>query len=271
MTALQAALLGVVQGLTEFLPISSSAHLILARAFFGWEIEPRFAVAFDVACHIGTLVAVLVYFRREVTGLAGTAVAPRAWRGAGGDAVVLRAIVIGTVPVAVVGLAAADAITGSLRTAGVAGICLAAGAAVMLAAERLRTRTRRETSLGAWEALGLGVAQASALVPGVSRSGAVLTVAMLLGLRRERAARFAFLLGIPAILAAGARATLDLVTEGIPSGGIVLMGIGGVSSAIVGYLTISYFIQSVSRRSLDPYAIYRLALAGAVFFWAAGS
>ncbi len=271
MTALQAALLGVVQGLTEFLPISSSAHLILARAFFGWEVEPRFAVAFDVACHVGTLLAVLVYFRREVTGLAAAAAAPRAWLGRDGDAVVMRAVVIGTVPVAVAGLAAADAITGSLRTPGVAGISLAAGAVVMLAAERLRSRTRSETMLGPWEALGLGVAQASALVPGVSRSGAVLTVAMLLGLRRERAARFAFLLGIPAIMAAGGRAALDLVTEGIPSGGIVLMGIGGVSSAIVGYLTISYFIQSVSRRSLDPYAIYRLALAGAVFFWAAGS
>ncbi len=271
MTALQAALLGVVQGLTEFLPISSSAHLILARTFLGWEIEPRFAVAFDVACHVGTLLAVLVYFRREVTGLAQTATAPRAWLGRGGDAVVLRAIAIGTVPVAVVGLAAADAVTGSLRTAGVAGITLAAGAAVMLVAERLRRRTRDETTLGPWEALGLGVAQASALVPGVSRSGAVLTVAMLLGLRRERAARFAFLLGIPAIMAAGAKATLDLVTEGVPPGGIVLMGIGGVSSAVVGYLTISYFIQSVSRRSLDPYAVYRLALAGAVVFRAAGS
>ena len=271
MTALQAALLGVVQGLTEFLPISSSAHLILARAFFGWEIEPRFAVAFDVACHVGTLLAVLVYFRREVTGLAETAATPRAWLGRDGDAVVLRAIAIGTVPVAVVGLAAADAITGSLRTAGVAATSLAAGAAVMLVAERSRTRTRGETTLGPWEALGLGIAQAAALVPGVSRSGAVLTVAMLLGLRRERAARFAFLLGVPAIMAASVKATLDLAVEGIPSGGIVLMGVGGLSSAVVGYLTISYFIRSVSRRSLDPYAVYRLALAGAVFVWAAGS
>ncbi len=271
MTALQAALLGVVQGLTEFLPISSSAHLILARTFLGWELEPRFAAAFDVACHVGTLLAVLVYFRRDVAGLAATAALPRAWLGDGTDAVLLRAIAIGSVPVAVVGLAAADVVTGSLRTAGVAGVALAAGAVAMLVAERLRTRTRSETTLGPWEALGLGAAQAAALVPGVSRSGAVLTVAMLFGLRRERAARFAFLLGIPAIMAAGAGATLDLVAAGVPSGGIVLMAIGGVSSAVVGYLTISYFIQSVSRRSLDPYAVYRLVLAGAVFFRAAGS
>ena len=266
MTPLEAALLGVIQGLTEFLPISSSAHLILARAFFGWETEAGFAVAFDVACHAGTLLAVLVYFRRDVAALTRAAIAPRTWldRG-GGPAGLLRAIAIGTLPVAVVGLAAADVISGTLRTAPIAGASLALGAVAMLVAERARTRTRSEATLGPWEALMLGVLQAAALIPGVSRSGAVLTGAMLFGVRRERAARFAFLLGIPAILAAGARETLGLAGEGVPSGGLALMGVGVVSSAIVGYVVIRYFIQYLSRHSLDPFAVYRLALAGAVF------
>lgn len=270
MTPLEAALLGVIQGLTEFLPISSSAHLILARTFFGWESEPRFGLAFVVACHVGTLVAMLVYFRRDLGELARAALVPRAWLDPGGPAAVLRAIVIGTVPVAVVGLAAGGSID-RLHTVEVAGASLALGGVAMIVAERGRTRTRSETTLGSWEALLLGVAQASALVPGVSRSGAILTVAMLLGVRRERAARFAFLLGIPAILGAGARETLELAGTGVPSGGLTLMGVGVVSSAVVGYVAIRCLIQYLSRHSLNPFAVYRLALAAAVAVWVAGT
>ena len=270
MTPLEAALLGVIQGLTEFLPVSSSAHLILARAFFGWETEPRFGLAFVVACHVGTLAAVLVYFRRDLGELARAALVPRTWLDRGGPAALLRAIAIGTVPVAAVGLAAGGVID-RLHTVGVVGASLALGAVAMIVAERVRTRTRNETALGSWEALLLGVAQASALVPGVSRSGAVLTVAMLLGVRRERAARFAFLLGIPAILGAGARETMELADAGVPAGGLTLMGVGLLSSAVVGYVAIRYLIQYLSRHSLDPFAAYRLGLAGAVVVWMAGT
>ena len=272
MTALEAALLGTVQGLTEFLPISSSAHLLLARAFFGWEMEARFALAFDVACHIGTLLAVVAYYRRDVVALTRAALVPRTWLGApDGPAALVRSIAIGTVPIAVVGIAAADFVTGALRTVTVAAVSLAVGAVMMLAAERVRSRTRDETTLRPLEALGLGCAQASALIPGVSRSGAVLIVAMLLGLRRERAARFAFLLGMPAILAAGARAALDAVEQGVPSGGLVLLAVGVVSSAGVGYAAVKYFMQYVARHSLDPFAAYRFVLGCLALAWVAGS
>jgi len=270
-TALEAALLGTVQGLTEFLPVSSSAHLLLARAFFGWETGARFGLAFDVACHVGTLLAVAACYRRDVAEMTRAAANPRTWRGgAGGPAALVRSIAIGTVPIAVVGVAAAELVTGALRTVTVAGASLAAGGVMMLAAERVRSRTRDETTLGPWEALGLGCAQASALIPGVSRSGAVLVVAMLLGLRRERAARFAFLLGIPAILAAGVKAALDLAEQGAPSGDLALLAVGLVSSAGVGYAAVKCFLRYVARHSLDPFAVYRLVLGAAALAWVAG-
>ena len=262
MTPLEAALLGVLQGMTEFLPISSSAHLLLARALFGWTVDARFGLAFDVAVHVGTLAAVAIYFRKDVAALLRAAGDPRAWAATEGAGGLLRAIAIGTIPVAVVGLVAADLISGSLRNVEVASVALAAGALVMLAAERIRRGERDGRGLGAWEALLLGAAQATALVPGVSRSGAVLSVAMLLGLRRERAARFAFLLGIPAILAAGVREALALASAGVPAGGAGAMVIGIASSTIVGYLALKYFLRYVALHSLDPFAAYRLALAG---------
>ncbi len=268
MNALEAALLGTLQGLTEFLPISSSAHLLLARAFFGWDTTARFGLAFDVACHIGTLLAVVVYYRRDVAQLTRAAVVPRTWLGGPGvPAALVRSIAVGTVPVGVVGVAAADLVTGGLRTVTVAGAALVIGAVLMLAAERAGPRTRDETTLGPWEALGLGCAQAAALIPGVSRSGAVLVVAMFLGLRRERAARFAFLLGMPAILAAGGRASLDLAAQGVPSGDLALLAVGVVSSAVVGYAAVKYFMRYVSRHSLDPFAAYRMVLGAAALAW----
>lgn len=265
MTALQAALLGIIQGLTEFLPVSSSAHLILARAFFGWEVGD-FGLAFDVACHVGTLLAVLVYFRQDVAAM--IAALPVAVRGStSGAAALVRAVVVGTLPIVVVGLTAADWITSSTRTAEVAGVALGLGAIVMIVAERTTRGRRDEASLTWREALVLGMAQAVALVPGVSRSGAVLTIAMLCGLRRDRAARFAFILGIPAILAAAGRAGLELLGEGLPPGAPMLFVIGITTSALVGYLTVKYFIRYLARYSLNVFAVYRLALAASVLVW----
>ena len=264
MTAFEAALLGIIQGLTEFLPISSSAHLILARAAFGWDAGD-FALAFDVACHVGTLVAVLAFFRRDI--LAMVVAAPGAARGASDDgARMVRNIVVGTLPIVVVGLLFADLITSQFRTASVAATALAVGALMMIAVERVRQPTRPETSLTSMEAFGLGLAQATALIPGVSRSGAVLTLAMLFGIRRERAARFSFLLGIPAITAAAARQALDLAAEGVPAEALSLFAVGIVTSAVVGYLTVKYFIQYLGNHSLDLFALYRLGLAACILF-----
>jgi len=267
-TALQAALLGVVQGLTEFLPISSSAHLLLVRAITGWQPEHNVALAFDVACHVGTLFSVLFYFRLELSDLLRVAFRPSCWfddRNAA--AVMLRSIFLGTIPILIVGLVAGDLILSTFRTVSVTGIALGVGGIAMFVAERYGRGERVENSLSYWEAVGLGFAQALALAPGVSRSGAVLTLAMLFGFRRERAARFAFLLGIPAIIASAAKTTLDSFNAGMTGDTGVLFVVGIVSSAVVGYLTVKYFIKYVSRYSLNVFAVYRIFVAMAILFW----
>jgi undecaprenyl-diphosphatase len=263
---LYAALLGIVQGLTEFLPVSSSAHLILARAFLGWDAE-QFGLAFDVACHVGTLLAVVAYFKRDllamVTGLA------RAFEPEDPTGRSIRLIVVGTVPIVLAGLTANDFIENTLRTPPVAAVALGLGALVMLAAEGVGRRSRGEESMTLGEALAVGLAQASALIPGVSRSGATITVAMFLGLRRDAAARFSFLLGVPAILAAAAKEALELRHQPLTGETAQLFAIGMLTSAIVGYLTVKYFIQYLAGHRLNAFAFYRFALAATVPAWLA--
>lgn len=263
MALLFAALLGVVQGLSEFLPISSSAHLILARAFFGWDGE-AFGLAFDVACHLGTLAAVVFYFRNDL--LAMLRAVPRLFSGEP-DARRIWLIGIGTVPAVVVGLLFADTIEHQLRTPAVTAWTLALGALGLLWVERLAPRWRDEHGVKPREALAIGVAQASALVPGVSRSGATITLGMLLGLRRDAAARFSFLLGVPAILAAAGKEGLALTRTGLTPADAQLFAVGMIASALVGYLTIKYFLRYLAAHRLDVFAYYRLALAAAVVAW----
>ncbi len=265
MNVLHAALLGVVQGLTEFLPVSSSAHLILARMFFGWDTE-QFGLAFDVACHVGTLLAVAAYFRRELDVLARAVpdMARRPWTE---PARQLWLIGAGTIPIVLVGLAFTDVIEVRLRTPAVAAMALGIGAGALMVAERVGSRSRTEASVTIPEAVALGFAQAAALVPGVSRSGATIALAVLLGLRRDAAARFTFLLGIPAIVAAAAHAGLDLVGRPLDVRVLSLFAVGIVTSAAVGYVTVKYFIRYVAGHSLDPFAWYRLALAACAGLW----
>lgn len=268
MTLAYAALLGVIQGLTEFLPVSSSAHLILARAFFGWNSD-QFGMAFDVACHVGTLIAVLVYFRSEIAGmvraiprvgtLAGDRPDPAAW--------MALLIVVGTVPAVLVGGLFGRQIEESLRRPDVAASMLALVAFAFFAVERFGARRRTQASLGVADAVLIGCAQAAALVPGVSRSGSTIATAMALGMRRDEAARFVFLLGVPAILGAAVKEGLPLVKHGLPPGEASLFAAGMVSSAIVGYAAVRFFIRYVGGHSLAAFAWYRLALAASFVIW----
>jgi len=262
-----AALLGVVQGLTEFLPVSSSGHLILARAFSGWD-PGRFGLAFDVACHVGTLLAVVAYFRRDILRL--TLAAPAALTGGDGAWERMgRLIVVGTLPVVVVGLLFAGAIETTLRSPLVVAVALAVGAIGLIVAERIGEKRRGDETIGYGEAVAIGVAQASALVPGISRSGATLTVAMLLGLRREAAARFVFLLSLPAIVAAALKESMDVMVAGVDGLPVSVFVVGLVVSAVVGYLTVKYFIRYLAGHTLHVFAAYRLALAAVTFAWMA--
>jgi len=260
----KAVVLGIVQGLAEFLPISSSAHLILARAFFGWDGD-QFGLPFDVALHVGTLLAILVYFRDDLLRMLA-AVPDMFSRSASGPARLAWLVVFGTIPVVIVGLLLRN-LEDALRSPVIAGSMLAVGGVLLLLAERVGSRTRDAESLSAAEALGLGVAQSTALVPGVSRSGATITLGLFLGLRRDAAARFSFLLGVPAISAAAAHEGLKLLHEPMPAGSAQLFLTGMVVSAAVGYLTIKYFLQYLSSHSLAVFAWYRLALAACVAIW----
>lgn len=264
MKLLVAALLGIVQGLTEFLPVSSSAHLILARAFFGWDADV-FGLAFDVALHAGTLVAVLAYFWSDVAAM--IAAVPGALTARGGPGRLARLIVIGTIPVVIVGVLFADWLEANLRTPAVIAVTLAVGGIALLAAERVGRGRRTEASLSPGDAVLMGTAQSTALVPGLSRSGSTIAMGMFLGMTRESAARFSFLLGIPAIGAAAAKEGVHLLRTGIPGEEMGLFAVGMVTSAVVGYLTIKYFLRFLAGHRLDVFAYYRLALAAVTVVW----
>jgi undecaprenyl-diphosphatase len=245
--------------------VSSSGHLILSRAFFGWD-PGRFGLAFDVACHVGTLLAVVAYFGADVWRL--TLAAPGALGGRDGTWERLgRLIVVGTLPVVVVGVLFADAIETTLRSPAVVAAALAVGAIGLLVAEWLGAKRRGEESIGYGEALAIGIAQACALVPGVSRSGATLTVAMLLGLRREAAARFVFLLSLPAVLAAALKEGMEVAKAGLEGLPVTMFLVGLVVSGVVGYLTVKYFIRYLAGNSLRGFAVYRLLLAAVTVLW----
>jgi len=261
-----AVVLGILQGLTEFLPVSSSAHLILARAFFGWEVPADFGLAFDVALHVGTLGAIVAFFRSEIASMV-RAIPSMLSSSPDPSGRLIQRIVVGTLPVVFVGLLFNDVIERTLRTPAVAAWALAIGAAVMFAAERLDRRERTEDSLNWIGALLIGCAQASALIPGVSRSGSTIALGMFLGLRRDAAARFTFLLAIPATVAAAGKEAYELSKMSLTGNTVPLMVVGLVVSAVVGYVTIKYFLRFLAGNRLDVFAYYRWALAAVTLVW----
>jgi len=262
-----AVLLGIVQGLTEFLPVSSSAHLILAREFFGWDAG-RFGLPFDVACHVGTLGAVLIFFRKDIAGLV-LAVPAALSRAPGPDGRRVWLIAAGTVPIVIVGLLWADWLERDVRGPWVAALALAAGALLLLIVERLGPRVKGEEGLTVPGAFAIGIGQAAALIPGMSRSGTTIAVGMALGLRREAAARFTFLMSAPAVFAAAVKEGLAMRTLQPDGPMLVLMAIGLVTSGVVGYLTVTFFLRFLVSNRLDVFAWYRLALAAFAIVWLA--
>lgn len=263
MTLFYAALLGIVQGLTEFLPVSSSAHLILCRAFLGIDVD-QFGLIFDVSLHVGTLIAVVIYFWHDLLEMLFAL--PRLFTN-DPKARLIWLILIGSIPGALVGALFSDFIEDTLRTPMATVLTLVIGSIFFLVVEHLgeERRTRTERDLNVADAVVVGLAQATALAPGISRSGSTIGAGMLMGIKRYDAARFSFLLGIVVILGAAAKEGLKLRHMHVTAemGQFFLVGIG--SSAIVGYLTVRYLLRYLASHRLDLFAYYRLALAALVW------
>ena len=260
---LEAIFLGVVQGLTEFLPVSSSGHLLLAQYFLGLS-QNRFGLPFDVALHLGTLVAVVSFFWRDLVGMAlafARSLSPRGRNLADPNQRLAYLILASTIPAAVIGFFLEGIFETTVRSPWVVVFNLVAVGILFILGEAVGSRSRRADKLRFPEAVGIGLAQAAALVPGVSRSGATITIGLFLGLRREEAARFSFLMSVPIIAGAGALQLAEVASEGLDARSAVMFGAGFVSSAVVGYLAIRFFLRFIVHHSLRVFAYYRFGLA----------
>ena len=266
MDVLQALILGIIQGAAEFLPISSSAHLIVVPYLFGW---PQPGLAFSMVLHLGTLTAVISYFLRDFLNMAGAlargVASGRPW--AEPDSRLALLLLLGSVPAGLIGLFFADMIEERFYTeAGlrqglfVIGVMLVIVALLLLLAERVSKQELGVKDIGVRRVLVIGVAQALALVPGVSRSGSTITAGLFTGLTRPAAAEFSFLLGTPIIAVAALKKVLDFARSSPEPPDLLPYLIGFLASAVVGYLSIKYLIQFLRSRTTLVFIVYRIIL-----------
>ncbi|MEW6981431.1 undecaprenyl-diphosphate phosphatase [Colwelliaceae bacterium 6471] len=267
MTTLEIFILAILQGLTEFLPISSSAHLILPSQLLGWNDQ---GLAFDVSVHVGSLLAVLIYFRHEVGNMAVAWVGSIKGERENFDGKLAWWILFATIPAGLFGLFGKDFIEEHLRSS----LVIAAttllfgfllGFADIKAGRRTEEQNTRLEKLGFKGAMLIGFAQALALIPGTSRSGITMTIGLMLGLSRDNAARFSFLLSIPAIAMAGSYLTLKLVMSLEPVDWQAI-GLGSVLAFVSAYACIHYFLILINKVGMMPFVVYRLLL-GVGLLW----
>jgi undecaprenyl-diphosphatase len=267
LSVLQAIILGLTQGASEYAPISSSGHLILVPWAFDWEIVNDAALnkTFDVALHMGTLLGALIYFRRDLVRYLGALWRSiRARRVEGTDQRIAWAIVVGTIPGVVVGAALERTIEEDLSQPWLIAVMLVAFGLVIYAVDRWAASPRAFETIGPRTGLFLGAAQAIALQPGVSRSGITMTAARAIGIDRPSAARFSFLLSLPIIAGAGMYELLDLAETGFQGYGSAFFW-GFVSSAISGYVVIAFLLKYLRTHSFAIFLWYRLGVAAIVF------
>jgi undecaprenyl-diphosphatase len=288
MIILQAILLGIVQGLTEFIPISSSAHLVIIPWLFGWEDKALTSLPFDVALHLGTLVAVLAFFATDWVRLIRAGIAslierktPALARGPSvGDDLDRRLawfLVIGCIPGGIAGVLFEGAIERLFHAPNAPiqapamiamGIIIALLGVLLFLAERLARHERGMSRLSLKDAISIGLAQALAIFPGVSRSGSTITAGLALGLERETAARFSFLLSAPIIAGAGAKSLLNIYQElkagALTQTDLILFPIGFIAAALSGYLCIKYLLRFLQKNPTDIFVYYRWALAALI-------
>ncbi|MDH4573810.1 undecaprenyl-diphosphate phosphatase [Salinicola acroporae] len=264
MDVLQLAALAIIQGLTEFLPISSSAHLILPSQLFGWSDQ---GLAFDVAVHIGSLGAVLFAFRHEVWRIIHAWFTQLGGRGQTPESRLGWAIIVGTIPAVIFGLLIEDWVESAGRSVLVIATTTIVFGVLLGIADKRGSRIRPIETMSLKTALLIGLAQAIALIPGTSRSGITMTAALMLGFTRQAAARFSFLLSIPLILAAGSLKGVELVQAGTTTQWHEIF-LGVAFSFVAAWLCIRLFLVALDKIGMMPFVIYRLLLGIALFVWA---
>jgi len=273
MNLLQAIILGIVQGLTEFIPISSTAHLVLAMRAMNLPLTPEQATASIAVIQLGTLLAVLIYFARDIWSIsiafirdhlnllqrnnaAGPRLSQEAWLG--------WLIIIGTLPVVIVGLLFKKQIEGTFtKNLWVIATMMVVIAGLLAIAELVSRQRKRMEDLGAGDALAVGFAQCLALIPGSSRSGSTIMAGLFAGQTRETAARFSFLLSIPAIAASGLLELVEAMHK-LPQGSLVNLAVGTIVSGIIGYLSIWFLLRYLRTHSTGIFIGYRVIIGGAI-------
>ncbi len=263
-TILQALVMGIVQGLTEFLPVSSSGHLVIVPFLFGWNDAFLTSLAFSVMLHMGTLVALLVYFRDDWARLipAGlAALRDRSFR-SDPDRRLAGLLVASTIPAALAGVLFNDLIENQFRQVGLVALMLVVGGVILFVADRVGRRSRAIADITFPVAVGIGAAQALALIPGISRSGISISAGRLAGLDREAAARFAFLMATPITAGAGLFEVRKLLTGEVGvQVEVAPLVVGTVAALLSGLAAIHFMLQYLRTRSLDVFVLYRFVLA----------
>lgn len=267
-STIEGIILGVIQGLTEFLPVSSTAHLVIIPELFKWNSPLLNSLTFDVALHTGTLLAVVAYFFRDTVELISGFFRGLAKRNFNTDPRTRLSILVflGTIPAGVLGVLLDKWVEDQFRTPAVLATSMIVIGILMWYAERVAARTKRTDSMSIKDALIVGLSQALALVPGTSRSGITISSGLLLGYQREDAARFSFLLSIP-VIAGAAIVKLRDFAHGIPSHDIAPILLGILFSAIFGFLSIKFFMRYLQRHSLNAFVWYRFLLAAVIIIF----
>jgi undecaprenyl-diphosphatase len=267
MTVLQSIFLGIVQGLTEFLPISSSAHLVIFPYIFGWDLDPQVSFVFDVLVQVATLIAVIFYFKKEILEIIKqmiigiinrkpffTSEAKLGW-----------CILIATIPAGLVGVSFKDYIELAFRSILFVAIALFGNAIILAFAEFIGKRNHSLEQISFLDGLWIGIAQVISIFPGISRSGSTMAGGLARNLKRTSSAKFSFLLSIPIMLAAGLYTSLDLFTLPDISQSLMIFIPGFISAAIVGYLSIRWLIGYLTNRSFYIFSIYCAAVGVIIF------
>jgi undecaprenyl-diphosphatase len=265
MSVVESFVLGVVQGLTEFLPISSTAHLRVVPALMGWN-DP--GVAYSAVIQLGSIIAVIAYFWKDLLGIAGGSIKAITEKNMDSqDLRIATGIFVGTIPICIIGLLLKPILEeshGPLRSLQVIGTASIVMGLLLLLAEKLASHRRTIENVGVRDGLFMGLGQCLALIPGCSRSGSTLTVAMFLGLKRDDSARFSFLLGIPAITLAGLLELKEMLKVQLDMAAVTDLGVGLITSLIVSYASIAWLLKYLGKHSTWVFVAYRLVFGVAL-------